>query len=58
MDSIRQSGAVADVYRADVSKEHDVASVVGTVTASRPIRGVVHAAMVLEVSQTLLHSFS
>ncbi|KAJ9239475.1 hypothetical protein DTO207G8_920 [Paecilomyces variotii] len=48
VDSIRQAGAAVDVYRADVSKEQDVAGVIRTVTASWPIRGVVHAAMVLE----------
>ncbi|KAL4942551.1 hypothetical protein BDV06DRAFT_235394 [Aspergillus oleicola] len=46
--SIQQAGAAADVYRADASKEHDVESVIRAVTAKRPIRGVVHAAMVLE----------
>lgn len=49
VESIKAAGAVADVFRADASNEQDVARVVESVTTSRPIRGVVHAAMVLQV---------
>ncbi|PLB51426.1 putative polyketide synthase [Aspergillus steynii IBT 23096] len=48
VESIQAAGAVADVFRADASNEQDVARVVESVTARRPIRGVVHAAMVLQ----------
>lgn len=46
---MKNTGASVEVYRADVSNEKDVEEVVSAVSARRPIRGVVHAAMVLEV---------
>ncbi|KAF7590331.1 hypothetical protein BBP40_002981 [Aspergillus hancockii] len=48
VESIQRSGAIAEVFRADASNEQDVARAVESVTARRPIRGVVHAAMVLQ----------
>ena len=48
--SITKAGASSQVFRADASNEQDVISVVSEISAMRPIHGVVHAAMVLEVS--------
>ncbi|TAQ86980.1 hypothetical protein B7494_g4683 [Chlorociboria aeruginascens] len=48
VDSIMKVGAIAKVFRADASNEKDVASVVNSVGTVNPIRGVVHAAMVLQ----------
>jgi KR domain len=50
--AIHQTGASAQVFRADASCEDDVADVVKKLTAERPIRGVVHAAMVLKVGSS------
>lgn len=50
VESIKEAGASAQVFRADATIETDVAKVVSAVNAARPIRGVVHAAMVLQVS--------
>lgn len=51
---IQLSGASTQVVRADASNEEDVARIVTSLQAERPIRGVVHAAMVLKVSSSLL----
>ncbi|KAI0969040.1 hypothetical protein F4678DRAFT_440715, partial [Xylaria arbuscula] len=45
---IELSGASTQVLRADASNEEDVARIVSSLQAERPIRGVVHAAMVLK----------
>ncbi|KAJ3578773.1 hypothetical protein NPX13_g1790 [Xylaria arbuscula] len=45
---IESSGAFTKVVRADASNEDDVTKTVSTIQAERPIRGVVHAAMVLK----------
>ncbi|KAF9886588.1 hypothetical protein FE257_011360 [Aspergillus nanangensis] len=45
---LEQAGASVQVFRADASDEKAVAEVVSTVQAAMPIRGVVHAAMVLQ----------
>ncbi|KAI0906505.1 hypothetical protein F4823DRAFT_607070 [Ustulina deusta] len=45
---IQLSGASTQVVRADASNEEDVARIVTSLQAERPIRGVVHAAMVLK----------
>lgn len=50
VDSIKKAGASVQVFRADVTNEAHVAQVVSTISATRPIRGVVHAAMVLQAS--------
>ena len=50
VESIREAGASATVFRADATNTVDVANVVAAVSATHPIRGVVHAAMVLQVS--------
>ncbi|CAG5181935.1 uncharacterized protein ALTATR162_LOCUS9909 [Alternaria atra] len=47
VESLRADGVTADVYRGDASSLADVQDVVATVSKTRPIRGVVHAAMVL-----------
>lgn len=44
------SGATVHVYRGDASNEADVANVIADVKKNYTIRGVVHAAMVLQVS--------
>ncbi|OJD31005.1 lovastatin nonaketide synthase [Diplodia corticola] len=47
--SIEQAGATAHVFRADASSEEHVVRAVAELQASgRPIKGVVHAAMVLQ----------
>lgn len=48
--SLQDAGASLRVFRADASSEEDVMAVVADVSATQPIRGVVHAAMVLQVS--------
>lgn len=48
VESLKEAGAKVQVYRADASSEGDVANVVAEVSSTRPIRGVVHAAMVLQ----------
>ncbi|KAF6230377.1 hypothetical protein HO133_004719 [Letharia lupina] len=48
VESIKEAGASAQVFRADATIDTDVAKVVSAVNAARPIRGVVHAAMVLQ----------
>lgn len=52
VDSIRQTGAAVIVVRGDVSVKDDVKRAVASVDPSRPIRGVIHAAMVLRVRRT------
>jgi hypothetical protein len=51
---LRDSGASVDIHRADASDEAAVAKVITEVKKTRKIRGVVHAAMVLQVSLTAL----
>ena len=46
--SLEEQGANVRVFRADASNASDVAKAVAEVSAERPIRGVVHAAMVLQ----------
>ncbi|KAI1139424.1 ketoacyl-synt-domain-containing protein [Hypoxylon sp. FL0543] len=49
VDSIRaRDGCSAEVFRLDASQEHKVREVILNLGARRPIRGVVHAAMVLK----------
>ncbi|TAQ89187.1 hypothetical protein B7494_g2486 [Chlorociboria aeruginascens] len=48
VDALLQSGATATVFRADASNEAEVAKVVAAVSATNTIKGVVHAAMVLQ----------
>lgn len=55
VESIKEAGASAQVFRADATIDTDVAKVVSAVAAARPIRGVVHAAMVLQVSISIPH---
>lgn len=50
---IENQGAVAKVFRADASDEEAVRNIVVSLNAERPIRGAVHAAMVLKVSCTI-----
>jgi NAD(P)-dependent dehydrogenase (short-subunit alcohol dehydrogenase family) len=56
--AIQQAGASAHVFRADASNEDDVADVVKKLNAERPIRGVVHAAMVLKVRLSASNEYS
>lgn len=51
--AIEQAGASAEVLRADASNEIEVRSLVDALMTKRPIRGVVHAAMVLRVHHSL-----
>ena len=57
VESITEAGASAQVFRADATIEMDVAKVVSEVNAARPFRGVVHAAIVLQVSISNTHKF-
>lgn len=50
IDLIKKAGASAQVFRADATNEEEVVKAVSTVSVFRPIRGAVHAAMVLHVS--------
>lgn len=51
IESLNLAGASVRVFRADASNETEITHVVKQVKASQPIRGVVHAAMVLQVRQ-------
>ncbi|EFQ99795.1 lovastatin nonaketide synthase [Nannizzia gypsea CBS 118893] len=46
--SIKEAGAIPQVFRGDASKPSDVSRVISAVTSERRIKGVVHAAMVLQ----------
>ena len=54
VELINDAGATAQVFRADATNDSDVAKVVSAISAVRPIRGVVHAAMVLQVSRNTI----
>lgn len=47
---LRDAGVSAEVFCVDASDEKAVAKVVADVSSKTPIKGVVHAAMVLQVS--------
>lgn len=47
--SLRREGASITVYRADAANEEEVLKAIAQESFERPIRGVVHAAMVLNV---------
>jgi len=47
--AVEQAGASTQVFRADASNEAEVRDLVNGLMTKRPIRGVVHAAMVLRV---------
>lgn len=49
-NSLKEAGASVRVFRADATSEEDIMAIVADVSATHPIRGVVHAAMVLQVS--------
>jgi acyl carrier protein len=56
IDAISESGAEIVVGRADVTEEREVAAVLENIARSMPpLRGVIHAAMVLD--DALLHQF-
>ncbi|KAI9655990.1 MAG: Type I Iterative PKS [Bathelium mastoideum] len=48
VESIKKAGAAVQVIRGDASSQADVDHAVGQTTATRAIKGVVHAAMVLQ----------
>ncbi len=52
VDHLQKSGASVRVCRVDATDEKAVTEVVSTIQQKMPIRGVVHAAMVLQVSFT------
>lgn len=54
VEAIRRAGASTNVFRADASDQEDVSKVVKKLAEERPIRGVVHAAMVLKVCRSTL----
>lgn len=47
--SLRKEGASVTVYRADAADEEEILKAIAQENSERPIRGVVHAAMVLNV---------
>jgi len=47
---LEQAGASVRIFRADAGDEAAVSAVVESVGSQRPIKGVIHAAMVLQVS--------
>lgn len=55
VESITEAGASAQLFRADTTIEMDVAKIVSEVNAASPLRGVVRAAMVLQVSISNTH---
>ena len=54
VELMNDAGAAAQVFRADATNDTDVKKVVSTIRAARPIRGVVHATIVLQVSRNLV----
>lgn len=56
VQELKEAGASVEVYRGDASSEADVTGIVSQVKTTHDIRGVVHAAMVLEVSWSILNS--
>lgn len=46
---LEQAGASVEVFKVDAADKKAVADVVTSVSSTRPIRGVIHAAMVLQV---------
>jgi NAD(P)-dependent dehydrogenase (short-subunit alcohol dehydrogenase family) len=50
VQDLREAGAEVSVIRGDVSVREDVERAIKSVPADRPIRGVINAAMVLQVS--------
>lgn len=48
IEEIERAGALTHVFRADASDEAALRNVIAQVTAQRPLRGVIHAAMVLK----------
>jgi NAD(P)-dependent dehydrogenase (short-subunit alcohol dehydrogenase family) len=53
---LQDAGATVQVFCVDASDEQAVAGVVADVSATKPIKGVIHAAMVLQVSNSRLQS--
>jgi hypothetical protein len=49
VSSLTEAGANVHIYRADASNAGEVARIVSEVNSTSSIRGVVHAAMVLQV---------
>ena len=52
VNSLIKEGASVSVYRADAANEEEVLKAITQESSNRPIRGVVHAAMVLNVSSS------
>ena len=53
---ITKAGAVPQVFHGDVSNVSDVTRVIEEITSKRPIKGLVHAAMILEASPSSLRA--
>ena len=49
-----KAGASVQVFQADGGNESDMRAIVARVMKERPIRGVVHAAMVLQVNNFII----
>ena len=58
VELINDAEATVQVFRADATNDSDVAKVVSAISAARPICGVVHAAMVLQVTRNILSFLS
>ena len=58
LETLVKEGASVKVFRADVSNQREVADIVAELSASQTIRGVVHAAMVLQVRRAVQRNVS
>ena len=54
---LKEAGASVQVFCADTSDERAVADIVREVSSKTPIKGVIHAAMVLQVSAAFQDGF-
>jgi hypothetical protein len=53
VDELRATGATVQVFRGDAGVKPDNEQIINSVPSKQPIRGVIHAAMVLRVSHSL-----
>ena len=58
IETLVQGGASVRVFRADASNQEEVAEIIAELSTSQTIRGVVHAAMVLQVRRAVQRNVS
>ena len=58
VETLVNAGASVRVFKADASNEREVADIVAELSSSQTIRGVVHAAMVLQVRSAVQRPLS